>query len=69
MSITVIVSLLLMNSWNPSKPMMLAYDFWVKGGKFPVLIEIVPPEEKAMLSSRSEFQAKLLTLTSWNICA
>jgi len=41
----------------------------VRGGRFPVFIEIVPPLEKAILSSRSEFQAKLLTFTYWKICA
>ncbi len=55
----------MINNWNPSKPIMLAYDFWVNGGRFPVLMEIIPPLEYAMLSYKSEFQEKLLTLTYW----
>ena len=47
---------------------MEAYDFWVKAGKLPVFIEIVPLHEKARLSSRSEFQEKLLILTYWKSC-
>jgi len=31
-------------------------------------MEIIPFEEKAKLSSRSEFQEKLLMLTSWKSC-
>lgn len=53
-------------SWNPSNPRIDAYDFCVNGGRFPVLMEIIPLEEKAILSSRSEFHEKLLILTYWN---
>lgn len=42
---TVITSFFMMNSWNPSKPIIVASDFCVKGGRFPVLIEMIPPLE------------------------
>lgn len=45
--------------------MIEAYDFWVNAGRLPVLIEIIPLDEKAKLSSRSEFHEKLLIFTSW----
>ena len=50
-------------SWKPSNPMIEASDFCVNGGKFPVFIEITPLLENAILSSRSEFQQKLLMFT------
>lgn len=62
---TEIFYFLMTKSWNPSKPMIEASDFWVKGGKLPVLMEMMPLDEKAKLSSRLEFHAKLLMLTSW----
>lgn len=61
---TVILSFLWMKSWKPSKPITFAYVFWFNGGKLPVFIEMVPPDENAMLSSRSEFQANEFTLIS-----
>lgn len=65
-SITEIVSFFCTKSWNPSKPIMEAYDFWVKGGKLPVFIEIIPLDEKAKLSYKSEFHEKLFIFTYWN---
>lgn len=63
-SMTEMLSFLTTKSWNPSKPRIEAYDFCVNGGRFPVLMEMIPLEEKAKLSSRSEFHAKLLIFTS-----
>lgn len=64
---TEIEAFLFKNNWKPSNPMIYASDFWVSGAKFPVLIEIIPLLSKAIESYRSEFQAKLFTLSSWNI--